>query len=123
MPERSTQSYTLGLQGEQAAERYLSQRGMTCLERRYRSPYGEIDLIMLSGETLVFVEVKARRAKTLYETQLTVTPLKQRRINQTALNFISQHPEHAHRLMRFDIVALTDDCILHSANAFQGVGW
>jgi len=123
MPDQRLNAYLKGLQGEEAAEDYLCKAGMACLDRRYRSPYGEIDLIMLDGEVLAFVEVKARNMSTLYAAQMSVTPTKQRRIIQTALCFLSEHPEHTGRLMRFDIIGLSSDCIQHIPNAFQGAGW
>ncbi len=123
MPDQRLNTYSKGLQGEATAEAYLCKTGMICLERRYRSPYGEIDLIMLDGEALAFVEVKARNLSTLHAAQMSVTPAKQRRIIQTALCFLNEHPEHAQRLMRFDIVSLSGDCIQHLPNAFQGAGW
>jgi len=123
MPDERLNTYAKGVLGEAAAEEYLRCKGMICLERRYRSPYGEIDLIMLDGEMLVFVEVKARFHGTIQSAQLAVTPSKQRRIIQTALFYLSSHPEHSHRMMSFDIVGLADDCIHHLPNAFQGSGW
>ena len=52
------QTYETGLQGENTAEAYLHDRlGMICLERRYRTHCGEIDLIMLDRDTIVFVEI------------------------------------------------------------------
>ena len=75
-----------GLQGEQQAEKYLCTLGMTCVGRRYHSPYGEIDLIMLDQDNvLAFVEVKARWRGTLQSAHAAVTPSKQRKIIQTAL--------------------------------------
>ncbi|HVN66984.1 MAG TPA: YraN family protein [Candidatus Sulfotelmatobacter sp.] len=52
------QSYELGCQGEEIAEKYLLDKGYKVLERNYRSQQGEIDLIAQEGEFLVFVEVK-----------------------------------------------------------------
>ena len=49
-----------GLAGERQALAYLRQHGMRPVCQRYRCPYGEIDLVMLDGECLVFVEVKLR---------------------------------------------------------------
>lgn len=115
--------YVKGLLGEAKAEEYLCSQGMICLDRRYRSPYGEIDLIMLDGDILAFVEVKARDLSTLQAAQMAVTPAKQRRIIQTALCYLSEHPEHAQRMIRFDIAGLSNDCIEHLPNAFQGSGW
>src|SRR5207253_2788430 len=50
----------LGLVGEELAARELTSRGYAILERRYRTRYGEIDIVAEDGETLVFVEVRAR---------------------------------------------------------------
>lgn len=123
MPDFDPFSYRKGLQGEKAAEDYLCAKGMSFISRRYHSPYGEIDLIMLDDEILVFVEVKARTRRSLQDTQATITLSKQRKIIQTARCFLNEYPEHAERLMRFDIVALADDCIQHLPNAFQGSLW
>ena len=57
MPDNT---YRKGLDGESRAAVYLQNRGMVLLQKRYRSPFGEIDLVMRDGDTLVFVEVKAR---------------------------------------------------------------
>ncbi|MEQ1518096.1 MAG: YraN family protein [Usitatibacteraceae bacterium] len=50
-----------GDDGEKLAETYLTKQGLTLVERNYRCRYGEIDLIMREGETLVFVEVRLRK--------------------------------------------------------------
>lgn len=123
MPDQRLNTYAKGVLGEAAAEEYLCAHGMTCIGRRYHSPYGEIDLIMLDGDVLAFVEVKARLRGTVLSAQAAVTPSKQRKIVQTALCYLSEHPEHAQRTMRFDIVGIADDCISHLPDAFQGTGW
>lgn len=51
-----------GRQAEEEAEKHLKKKGLRLMERNYRTPLGEIDLIMEEGETVVFVEVKAGRA-------------------------------------------------------------
>ena len=123
MTDQRFTSHAKGLLGEAAAEAYLCQSGMYCIGRRYHSPYGEIDLIMQHEEMLVFVEVKARNTGTLLDAQMAVTPSKQRKIIQTALIFLNEHPEYAQYMMRFDIVSISNDCIRHLPNAFQGSGW
>ena len=117
MPEIS--AYAKGVMGEAAAQDYLMQKRFELLDRRVRSPYGEIDLIMLDGDMLVFVEVKAREKATRSQAQFAVTPAKQRRMLQTALCYLNDHPEHAERLMRFDVVTVGKDGILHLPNAFE----
>ena len=123
MPDQRFTSYARGVQGEADAEEHLRRNGMSLLERRYRSPYGEIDLIMLDEEVLAFIEVKARFRGTIHSAQLAVTPVKQQKIIRTALCYLASHPEHAHRIMRFDVVAIAGDCVYHLPDAFQGAGW
>ena len=53
-------AYTFGIEAEKRAARYLAELGYTVLFRRYRTRNGEIDIVALDGEQLVFVEVKAR---------------------------------------------------------------
>lgn len=122
MPDQMN-AYAKGVMGETAAFEYLLQSGMQEITRRYRSPYGEIDLIMLDDQTLVFVEVKTREHGTFQSAQLAVTPKKQHRLIQTARCFLGDHPHYAFSLMRFDIVTVTREGISHIANAFEGREW
>lgn len=56
-------AYAKGVLGEAAVCDRLTDGGMELLERRFRSPFGEIDLIMLDGDVLAFVEVKLQHAR------------------------------------------------------------
>ena len=115
-------SYTTGLHGEEIAEEYLIRKGMRCLERRYREKTGEIDLIMEEGEILVFVEVKARFSNPEQGTGLrAVTPAKQKKIAKSAMLYLMRHG-WLNRPMRFDVVEINRDGILHVPNAFQPGG-
>lgn len=114
----------LGDRGERAAARFLRRRGLRVLYRGYRTRLGEIDLIARDGETLVFVEVKARRQGVPAEA---VTPEKQRRITLAALHFLRKYGLLDIR-SRFDVVAIVwpDERdrpqIEHYPNAFEAVG-
>lgn len=119
----SISAYAKGVMGEIAACQHLVEQGMHLLKRRYRAPCGEIDLILLEGETLVFVEVKAREHSTLADAQFSVTPAKQRRLIDSARYYLSSHSEHAQRMIRFDVVTVTKEGIHHIPNAFQGAEW
>ncbi len=116
------QTYETGLRGEKTAEDYLQKSsGMVCLERRYRTKAGEIDLIMREGETLVFVEVKTRRNEAPGMGLMAVNAAKQRRISRAAVLYLMEH--HALNLpVRFDLVEICGDQILHIPNAFQPGG-
>ena len=114
----------LGDRGERAAARFLRRRGLRVLTRGYRTRLGEIDLIARDGDTLVFVEVKARRQGVPAEA---VTPEKQRRITLAALHFLRKHGLLDVR-SRFDVVAIVwpdergQPQIEHFPNAFEAVG-
>ena len=60
MPSSGDHRGGFGIRAEEWAARLLERQGYRILERRYRTRIGEIDLVALHGETLVFVEVKAR---------------------------------------------------------------
>lgn len=121
MPDIS--AYAKGVMGETAAAAHLTNQGMQLLSRRYHSPYGEIDLILLDGDILVFAEVKTREHGNAASAQSAVTPLKQKRLIQTARCYLGEHPEHAARMIRFDVVTVTADGVFHLPNAFQGTEW
>ena len=96
-------AYAKGVLGEAAVCDRLTDGGMELLERRFRSPFGEIDLIMLDGDVLAFVEVKLRTRGGTEAGQAAVTPLKRRRMVEAARCYLGAHPEHAGRCVRFDV--------------------
>lgn len=116
-------AYAKGVMGEIAACAYLQERGLVPIARRYRSPYGEVDLVLLDGETLVFAEVKARQRGTSASASISVTPAKQRRLVFTARCFLAEFSQHAQRVVRFDVVTVTPEGVRHIPNAFEGMEW
>ena len=114
--------YQTGVAGEELAEDYLSEAGMRCLERRYREKCGEVDLIMEDGDTIVFVEVKARFSGRSAGAGLgAVTPSKQKRLARCATMYLMKH-NAINRSVRFDVVEVNREGILHIPNAFQPGG-
>jgi putative endonuclease len=88
---------------------YLQQQGLQLSMRNYRSPFGEIDLIMQERNTLVFVEVRYR-ANTRFGTPAeTVDANKQARLRATAEHFLQNTPRASRKACRFDMVAITGD--------------
>ena len=91
--------------GEEHACRELLRRGYTILARRYRSRYGEIDIIARDGEALVFVEVKTRSTERFGSPLEAVTPAKQRKVIRMAADYVGRS-----RLFtvacRFDVVGV-----------------
>lgn len=109
--------YDRGLAGEQQAERYLTGLGMRCLARRYRGGDGELDLVMQDGDILVMVEVKYRPKSHRGMGLLAVTPAKQRKMLHAAQHFLLER-EGIGCPVRFDVVEITADGLLHLPNAF-----
>ena len=106
-----------GPRSEDRACDYLRAQGYRLLARNWRVSRGEIDIIAREGETLVFVEVKARSGKGFGGPEAAVHPAKQRRLIEAARAFIA---ETACELpMRFDVVAVEGDSIRLHRDAFQ----
>lgn len=112
------QTYKTGLSGEARAEQYLSAKGMTVIDRRYRGGDGEIDLVMQDGEAIVFVEVKSRPSSHAGSGLMAVTPAKQRRMTHAAQSFLLER-EWMDCPVRFDVVEISQAGILHIPNAFM----
>lgn len=95
----------LGKSGESIAARHLEKLGYCILERNYRSPRGEIDLVARQGHTIVFVEVKTRRNHRYGNPKAAVTPAKQRKISMVALHYLKSRNQLQARA-RFDVVTI-----------------
>lgn len=98
-----------GHAAETAACRHLEGSGLLLIARNYRSPFGEIDLVMRDGESLVFVEVRFRSTENFGTPAETVGSRKQQRLRATAEHYLQHHPKESQNPCRFDIVAITDD--------------
>jgi putative endonuclease len=108
----------LGKTGEDLACAELERRGYAIIARRYRRRMGEIDIIARDGETMVFVEVKAREGRAFGEAAEAVTAFKRRRMTQLALDYVTRH-----RLTdcpcRFDVVSIHFDAGRPEIELFQ----
>ncbi len=96
----------LGKAGEDQAAAFLKKQGYRIIERNYRAPYGEIDLVALHQGELVFIEVKTRTSDAFGAPELAVDPRKQRRMIKAALGYIKYKKLHQVPC-RFDVVAIT----------------
>src|SRR5688572_11828663 len=101
MEDRRTERRAMGDAAEAAAVRYLEQRGYTVVDRNFRCPYGELDVVAEQGETLCFVEVRMRSTAAWGDPAHTVSWSKQRRVARAALHYLFRRggPE---RMVRFD---------------------
>lgn len=92
-PSRGDRQLSLGRAGEDLAAAYLEGRGMTIVERNFRCPRGEIDIIARDGDELVFVEVKTRRSLRLGSPLEAITPVKLVRIRRLVGIWLSRQTE------------------------------
>jgi putative endonuclease len=102
-PERLA-AFRTSVSAEVRAAAYLIAKRYRILARRFRTPFGEIDLVARRGNLVVFVEVKARAS--LEAAAYAVTPRQQRRIVDAAQAWLAAHPEHGEFELRFDVMLI-----------------
>jgi putative endonuclease len=95
----------LGRYGEDLAEGYLRSQGFTILERNWRCPTGEIDIVAREGATLVVCEVKTRRSTAFGSPLEAVGPRKLRRLRELGLHWLDENGVHAPRI-RIDVIGI-----------------
>jgi len=98
------EAFLRGASAEMRASFYLAVKGYRTLARRWKSPVGEIDLVVKRGNLIVFVEVKTRA--TLDSAAESVLPRQRRRITAAAEAWLATHPEHMSHDLRFDAVLI-----------------
>ena len=95
-----------GKWAEDQALAYLKSQGLKEIGRNYRSRHGEIDLIMMQQETLVFIEVRARTRTEYMDPVETIDGSKLQKLLLTGRHYLQRHPETG-STCRFDVVTLT----------------
>jgi putative endonuclease len=113
-----------GALGEDAAASFLESKGWKVLARNFRVRVGEIDLVVLQGDTVAFVEVKSWKTVPREDLARSVGPRKRSRIARAARLFLSRRPDLADAHQRFDVVFLggEENRIEHIAAAFNEEG-
>jgi len=94
-----------GEKSESIAARYLKKHGYKIIEQNYRTKLGEIDIIAREKDTIVFIEVKARKSKHFGNPKWAVTPKKQRKISMVALWYLKA-TRQSNAKARFDVVSI-----------------
>ena len=103
----ANQQATFGRMAEDLALRYLQRQQLTLLERNFRSRFGEIDLIMRENNTIIFVEVRARKTDAFLHPAESVDYRKRDRIRKTSQVYMHKTAAWNRFDMRFDVIALT----------------
>lgn len=118
----------LGNRGELEAARFLERLGYKILHRQLRGRFGEIDLVALDGQTIVFIEVKTRASCDAGHPTEAITLEKQAKMTRSALAFLKKH-RWLNQRARFDVVAIIwptgsePPLIQHYISAFEAVGF
>lgn len=108
-----------GERAEQIAAHYLQRRGLELVERNYRCRYGEIDLILRDGDTLVFAEVRLRSRGDFGGAAASIDAAKQARLARAAQHYLAARTRVPP--CRFDAVLLSSldgDSVEWVRNAF-----
>lgn len=95
-----------GAAGEDAALTQLSAAGLRLLARNARYPFGELDLVMLDGACVVFVEVRRRANARFGGAAASVDVAKRRKLARAAQAWLTSHRQFAQAACRFDVVAV-----------------
>lgn len=92
---------------EAATEQWLVAQGLRPLARQVRYRLGEIDLVMVHGEVLVFIEVRYRATASHGDGLDSITRAKRSKLVRAASLFLQGHPRYANTPCRFDVVAVS----------------
>lgn len=94
-----------GVKGEMLAIKFLQEHGYKLIDRNVKMAHGELDLVALDGETVVFIEVKSRENLRFGTPIEAVTPAKVRNMLSAAKQYIA-HKHLYERNIRFDVVTV-----------------
>jgi len=108
----------LGLNGEIMAQQYLKKQKYKLLEKNYRCPMGELDIISKDKDTIVFIEVKTRTSQKYGLPCEAVNFTKRQKIEKSAKYYLNLHNMNNCNA-RFDVIEILDNKINHIINAWE----
>ena len=96
---------SIGKIGEQLSTQYLKEAGIKIITRNFRNEYGEIDIIGLDGEDLVFFEVKTRSSDSLGSPEIAITDAKLQHMINSAVSYMQEFGNNEN--WRIDVLAVS----------------
>ena len=96
----------LGTWGETLALKEIKRLGYKCIARNYRCPLGEIDLIAKERDSLVFIEIKTRRGRSIGYAKEAISSRKKRQLSKVALAYMKSNDCYDVK-SRFDVVVIS----------------
>ncbi len=109
----------LGGRREKQAQRFLKRHGLQIVDTNYRSRLGEIDIVAVHDDCLVFVEVRYRADDRFGRAAVTVDGHKQRKLMLAAQGFLARHPQFATSTCRFDVIGMDGNKLSWIKDAFR----
>jgi len=111
-------SYSTGLLAESLCRLALRLKFYRILAKRYKTPFGEIDIVAQRGDTIAAIEVKARANRD--EALESIQPKQRQRIERAALDFIARNPHFNGHNLRFDIMLVAPRALpVHIPDAWR----
>ena len=113
---------SIGNEGEYRAAKYLESKGFEIIGRNWRTKLGEIDIIAVKNDILVFVEVKTLPNGTLDMIQRELNYQKRQRIIKTSKRFLLNHRQYSNSYVRYDVIVIDMpglEPVYHIENAFS----
>ncbi|USO02096.1 MAG: YraN family protein [Alphaproteobacteria bacterium] len=109
-------TYDKGIKKELKAINYLKAQKYKILHHRYRSRYGEIDIIATKGDVVIAVEVKLRQS--FFDARTCITRRQMQRIEEGLLDFISKDIAYKNHSLRMDVILFVGNEQVHIENAW-----
>ena len=106
----------LGQKGERAARSYLKKQGYEIVEKNYKNPFGEVDIIAKKGDIYAFIEVKTRLSDAFGAPSEAVDARRRKKYALAAEFYLSEKIDDY--IVRFDVIEVFNGGINHIENAF-----
>lgn len=116
-PRLRTSRQVAGSEAEDVALAHLQRNGLQLVERNFLCRGGELDLVMIDGATLVFVEVRKRSSRQFGGAAASITPAKQQRLIRAAQHFLQRYRQAP--ACRFDVIAIDGDALEWLTNVME----
>ena len=111
-----------GSMGEQLALRYLQSQGYKIIEQNWRCRIGEIDLIAMKNDTLIFLEIRSKRSQAFGMAEHTYTTIKKQRMHRLAYLYMQIHEYPLQQNFQIDFIAIDLNPTTSQVRHYPNVG-
>ena len=105
----TTEKQNIGKLGEDIAVKYLEKHGYRILERNYRKPWGEIDIVTQQNDELIFIEVKTQNQELEWRPEENITRHKKHQLSRIITTYLKANKIPENQNWRVDVLAITLD--------------